>query len=498
MSGCGAGERFGDDTNPVAGLMIGILVTVLLQSSSTSTSIIVSLIGEAITVQQGIYMVMGANIGTSVTSTLVAMGQMGDVDQLERAFTGATVHDMFNFMSVAILLPVEVITGYLDKVTRAMTKDADVRDGETWEGPVKRLVSPLGNRIIISNKKVIKSIASGDNECGDFYPNSCDGSPTYKSCGGKFGLIACDKDHNYCPAFFSEDASASDDKVSGGVVFFIAIMILFTCLVSVVALLQNMLLGLSTRIVFMATDTNGYVSIAIGAGITMLVQSSSITTSTLTPLVGLGALRLEQMYTLTLGANIGTTVTGLLAALVADTIDSLQVALAHLLFNITGILIFYPVPFMRQMPMFAARRLGRATRIWRGFPLLYIILLFVVVPMFFLGISALFQEDTKGFKILGSFIIIAVFLFMFYIIYWCHFMEGREKCASWMAKGERRRVAMRDYPDDIEFIKERVAALIEHSGLDTKEKEIKEQEAEAGQSGQVINEDKEVHHENAE
>jgi len=56
MSGCKAGELFGDETNPVAGLMVGILATVLLQSSSTTTSIIVSLTGTAISVQQGIYM----------------------------------------------------------------------------------------------------------------------------------------------------------------------------------------------------------------------------------------------------------------------------------------------------------------------------------------------------------------------------------------------------------------------------------------------------------
>ena len=101
MSGCKAGELFGDDANPVAGVMIGLLSTALLQSSSTTTSIIVSLVGDggALSVSQGIYMVMGANIGTTVTNTIVAIGQIGDGDQLERAFAGATVHDMFNYMT---------------------------------------------------------------------------------------------------------------------------------------------------------------------------------------------------------------------------------------------------------------------------------------------------------------------------------------------------------------------------------------------------------------
>ena len=465
MSGCRAGELFGDDTNPIAGLMIGILATVLLQSSSTTTSIIVSLVGDTISVQQGIYMIMGANIGTSVTNTIVAMGQMGDGDQLERAFAGATVHDMFNFMSVAILLPVEVITGYLDALTGAMVKNAKVKEGEKWEGPVKKIVSPLGKRVIIANKKVTKAIANDEATCDDFYPNECEGTPTYKSCGKKFGLIACDKDHNFCPAFFSEDATAQDDKVSGGVVFFIAILILFTCLLGIVAILQKMLLGMSTRIVYKATDVNGYVAIAIGAGITMLVQSSSITTSTLTPLVGMGALRLEQMYPLTLGANIGTTLTGITAAMVADTIDALQVALAHLFFNISGICIFYPVPFMRQLPLFAARRLGRATRLWRGFPLVYIFVMFVVVPLFFLGLSALFEEDTKGFKVLGSFLVIVLVLILAYLTYWCLYMDGREKCYNCMTERERKRIALKELPDDMEFLKARVAALTEHTGL---------------------------------
>ena len=168
-----------------------------------------------------------ANIGTSVTNTIVAMGQMGDGDQLERAFAGATVHDMFNFLSVAVLLPVEVVTGYLHHLTDAMVKNADPKDDEKWEGPVKKLVEPIGVHIIKENKDVTKSIAKGTAECGDFYPMNCDPAvdpPTYKSCDGNFGLISCDKEAG-CPAFFLPEASAEDDKVSGGVVFFIGIFI---------------------------------------------------------------------------------------------------------------------------------------------------------------------------------------------------------------------------------------------------------------------------------
>ena len=245
MSGCAAGELFGSDLNPLAGIMIGVLSTVLLQSSSTTTSIIVTLVGSAISVDQGIYMIMGANIGTSMTSTIVAMGQMGNGDRLERGFAGATVHDMFNFMMVAILLPVEVITGYLDRLTGAMVKNADTADKERWEGPIARLVEPLGALVIKENKDVTFAIAEGNASCNDYYPMNCDPTvdpPTYDSCGGEFGLIKCEEDIG-CPAFFHADATARDDKVSGGVVFFIGILIIFTCMAGLVTVLQKLLSG---------------------------------------------------------------------------------------------------------------------------------------------------------------------------------------------------------------------------------------------------------------
>ena len=482
MSGCGAGSLFGDDTNPIAGVMVGILATVLLQSSSTTTSIIVSLVGDGegsgtISAEQGIYMIMGANIGTSVTNTLVAMGHIGDGDQLERAFAGATVHDMFNFLCVAIMLPLEVITGFLGHLTEAMTKNAEVKDGENWEGPIKKIVSPLGSRVIIANKKISKSIAKDDKECSDFYPMDCgSGTPTYEKCDGKFGLIACDKDGNFCPSFFSKDADSHDDKVSGGVVFFIALIILFVCLMAMVSLLQRMLLGMSTRVIFKATDVNGYLSMAIGAGITVLVQSSSITTSTLTPLVGMGAIRLEQMYPLTLGANVGTTVTGLTAALVSDNIESLQVALAHLFFNIFGICLFYPIPYMRNIPMHCARQLGKATRIWRGFPVVYIICAFLLLPLLLLGISAIFEQDQKGFTVLGSFVVAIIIIACLYTVYWCMYLGGRDTCIACMERRERKRSTLENLPDDMDFVMRKLNALIDHTGLQDDDEDEEEEE----------------------
>lgn len=234
------------------------------------------------------------------------MGQMGDGDELERAFAGATVHDLFNFLTVAILLPLEAATGYLAKLTGAMVKNVNLSKGETWDGPIKAIVSPIGDLIIKANNNIITAVANGSKTCASYYPIVCeDGIQSAKTC--KVALIACDKQTNKCPVFFSQDATQSDEVVAGAVCFVLSVMLLFVCLLGLVTVLKKMLLGASSRIIYKATNLNGYASMAIGAGLTMLVQSSSITTSVLTPLVGIGVLPLEAMYPLTLGANIGTT-----------------------------------------------------------------------------------------------------------------------------------------------------------------------------------------------
>jgi len=492
IGGCTAGALLGDETNPIAALMIGILATVLLQSSSTTTSIIVSLVGSgAIYTKQAIYMIMGANIGTSVTNTIVAMGQMGDGDQLERAFAGATVHDMFNFMSVAILLPVEVITGYLYHLTKAMVKNAELQDGEKWTGPIKKVVGPLSAKILIANKSIIEDVAKGG-ECETYYPVRCEDpdNPTKSTC--KTGLIGCDKATDSCPAFFQPEASQGDDEVSGGVCFFLALVILVVCLIGLVTILQKMLLGMSTRIIYKATNINGYLAILVGAGITVLVQSSSITTSTLTPLVGMGVLQLEQMLPLTLGANIGTTVTAILASLVSDTIDALQVALAHLMFNITGILIFYPIPFMRRLPLNAARKLGKATRLWRGFPIVYIIVMFFVIPLALLGLSSLFEQDSVGFTTLGSLLVIFLALFFAWMFYYWKFNGGRDDCINCLESRQRKTAATKNLADDMEFLKSRVAALTDHTGLPEDEEDADVEEGKKLVESDVEEEEEEI------
>jgi sodium-dependent phosphate cotransporter len=478
LGGCSAGGLLSDEANPVAGLVIGALATALVQSSSTTTSIVVTLVGaEAVSVKSGIYLIMGANIGTSVTNTIVAMGQMGSDDQLERAFSGATVHDLFNLLAVACLFPIELVTGYLYRLTGAMLP-ASVAKGDKWEGPLKKIVSPLASRVLKANKSVIKDVATKKVEsCAYYYPVTCvDGIEDYKNCAsscdkdagesfdngdcGRVGLITCDKKSG-CPFFFQEGATQQDDSTAGGVCLFLSLVLLLVCLMGLVNVLQRGLLGMSTRVIYKATKVPGVFAIAIGAAITVLVQSSSITTSVLTPIVGLGVIQLEQMFPLTLGANIGTTVTGLLAALVSGKVEALQVALAHLFFNLSGIVIWYPIPFMRQIPLNGARALGRWTRRSRSIPPLYVLVVFFIIPLLLLGLSELFQQGKTGYTVLGVFLSMGVAFTLARLAWFWQKQNGKEKFLACLDKRKAMSDVQKTLPEDMQSLKADVARLVE-------------------------------------
>ena len=230
--------------------------------------------------------------------------------------------------------------------------------------------------------------------------------------------------------------------------------------------LKSMLLGASTKIIKKATAINGYTSMLIGCGLTMAVQSSSVTTSVLTPLVGLDIVSLQQMYPLTLGANIGTCITSIMAALVSSTSTAMQVGLAHLFFNLFGIVIWYPVPFMRRIPIAMARALGKATRWWRGFPFLYIGTMFVIVPLILLGLSSLFVSKSKALVTLGTLLLIFLILGAAKFAYWWTKKDGRAKTEANFKRRQFKKDVMTAIIDEWNPLVEDVKNLKNHTGYE--------------------------------
>ena len=110
-------------TNPAVGLLIGTLGTAVIQSSSTVTSFVVALVASgSITVKEAIPIVMGSNVGTSLTSGLVAFLHIRTPEKFKVGFTVAIMHDVFNWMSILILLPVECLTDVLGKTSHSMVE----------------------------------------------------------------------------------------------------------------------------------------------------------------------------------------------------------------------------------------------------------------------------------------------------------------------------------------------------------------------------------------
>ncbi len=105
-------DLMADLENPLLAVLVGLLFTALVQSSSATTGIVVVLASEGlITSPAGIALVLGANVGTSVTAQLAALGKSPD------AIRAAVVHTMFNFVGALAWLPfVSVLAGWVESI----------------------------------------------------------------------------------------------------------------------------------------------------------------------------------------------------------------------------------------------------------------------------------------------------------------------------------------------------------------------------------------------
>ena len=315
--------------NPFSALAVGILATVLVQSSSTTTSMIVALVGSGeISVEHAVPMIMGANIGTTVTNTLVSIGHVRQSTAFRRAFAAATVHDFFNLLCVAIMLPLELMTGALSKSAIFMTDFFAGSSGSDYQSPVK-----------IGVKAAYKAIVQ-----------------TIESIGIEGMPLAI-------------------------IVLILGVSLTFVCLIYITKNMRVLIAGRLEEVLNRSLGRSGVIGIVVGVVVTVAVQSSSITTSLMVPLCAAGILSLENAFPIMLGANIGTTVTALLASSAAESRAGLTIALVHGLFNVCGAFLFYPIRRMRVIPIRLAEGLAvKASKnpIW---VVGYVLGVFVAVPL---------------------------------------------------------------------------------------------------------------------
>jgi sodium-dependent phosphate cotransporter len=318
-----AGKEFAESifsatSNPVVGLLIGLLATAIIQSSSTTTSIIVGLVGSGfLAFECAIPMVMGANIGTTVTNLLVSLAHISHSKEFQRAFAGSVVHDMFNLCAVIVLLPLQAYFNVIGASARYIETLFQGYGGLEFSSPLSTITKPVAHWLI--------------NVTGD----------------------------------------------SAWLAALLAMLLLFVALRYIVLVLKSMVLARVERFFQQYIFRTPALGLILGVVLTAVVQSSSITTSLMVPLLGAGVVTLNQVFPYMLGANVGTTVTAFLASFVTGSPEAVSVAFAHFLFNIYGMAIFWP---LKKIPITLAVKLAEVTQRSKLIPVAYIALVFFVIP----------------------------------------------------------------------------------------------------------------------
>lgn len=319
-------------SSPISGLFIGLLVTSLVQSSSFTTSMVVGLVASGdLALVQAIPVIMGANIGTSVTNLLVSMAHVSRRLEFRRSLGGAIVHDFFNVLSVLTLLPLEVAFGVISRPT-------------AWVAGV------LGNTRLfaVDPTKQIGILKEA-----------------FGAIGKMFQWLTV--------------AIAGFSPIAGGaIVAAIALILLFASLWVLVKILRGLMQRRLSNVFNQTIFRYPIIAFIVGIVVTAAVQSSSVTTSIVVPLVGAGVLRIQQIYPYTLGANIGTTVTAILAALGTGSAAGMACALGHLLFNLYGVAIFWPLQFV---PISLAQGFAKIAARRRMIAVAFLIGFFFLLPI---------------------------------------------------------------------------------------------------------------------
>jgi solute carrier family 34 (sodium-dependent phosphate cotransporter) len=311
-------------SNPFTGLFIGLLITAMLQSSSTTTALVVAFVASgSISLQSAIPIIMGANVGTTITSTIISLGFISRKKEYRRAVAAGTYHDFFNLLTVIILFPLQQYYGFLSNLSESI---------------VSYFYTPGSQSVETS-----------------FSPSWSGFSPLIE--------------------FLVHAIS------NGFVLVLISFVLLFTSILLFRKLISGLLLASSPERFSRFFFKNPGKSFFWGLATTAAIRSSTITTSVVVPIVAQRIVPLAKAVPFILGANIGTTITAFIAAtLNANTSSAISIALAHFLFNFIGVLIFYPISFLRKIPIELANALGKLAVQYRLMGFAYILMTFFFIP----------------------------------------------------------------------------------------------------------------------
>jgi len=315
--------------NPFVSLFIGLLITALIQSSSTTTAMIVAAVAAgSMEMHQAIPMVMGANIGTTITSNIVSLSYISDRTVFRRAFSAATLHDHFNILTTIILFPLQYQYNLLGDIAEKVTSLITYQEASSTQ--VNLAYFQIGNLMI--SEFVVDLI----------------GNPV--------------------------------------LVLLIAIPVLFLSIKLFTKIIYKLFIGSASKKFEIIVFKNPFKAFSWGALITAALQSSSVTTSFIVPLVATDKIKINQVYPFLVGANIGTTITALLAALF-KTPEAISIALTHFMFNVIGGLVLLGLPGLNKLSLIMTEILGELSMRYRIISLIYLIITFFLLPFAFIYLT---------------------------------------------------------------------------------------------------------------
>jgi sodium-dependent phosphate cotransporter len=316
-----AEELFQATNNPFVGLFVGLLITALVQSSSMVTSMIVAVVASGnLTLMQAVPLVMGANVGTTLTSTLVAFSYIMKKGEFKRALTAGVVHDIFNILTVLILFPLEIYLGFLSKSASFLT-----------------------NAFFDSNSEF-----SGD--------------------------------YSYNVLFTRPLTSWLVEILNSPILgLILSIILVFLSIKFLSDTVFRTFISTNFEKVSRQMFKLPYVSFIYGLFFTAAVQSSTVTTSLIVPAVANRKVSLSKVFPFIIGANLGTTITAVIASFY-KTEAAISIAIVHILFNLFGALVFLPFPALRNIPVKLATFLGDQSVKRKSVGFAYILLTFFIIP----------------------------------------------------------------------------------------------------------------------
>ena len=329
--------------HPIVALMGGVFVTAIVQSSSFTTSLIIMLVGVGnMDVETAVYAVMGANIGTSITNNLVSIGTMRIKRQFRLGYTAALMHGNVNLLTVIVLLPLEWISGAMSSTGHGLLTRFSIAMAN-WMGlsPVANPTSPV--------KWLTRPVVDGFNWFGDLV------TPSDES---KWILVAV-----------------------------LGLVLLFLSLVFMVTNLKGALLRRVESLFSSFLFRTDFMSSVVGIVSTIFVQSSSVTTSLMVPLASAGAVTIRRAFPFMLGCNLGTTVTGVIAASANPAADAVSVAVCHVTFNVLAALVWYP---LRAVPIGLAAWYARLAARSKRYYFLFLGVVYFAVPLAVYIITTIF------------------------------------------------------------------------------------------------------------